>query len=424
MTKKRDSGGAINRNRIADFAIAPAEFPSRSITLSRLISNPGSALAILALSTLPLSSCVSTSDNQFYGYTPSLSVPGETIASDSPEDVAQTADGSDNDQISVAASAEGDADGQTLTAMAPAQTNQPSVDALNVGITQNSTANPGGNLYTLNQPDADSPTTVPIPGSAERSATAPMEVAALPQPVSTADTASTQATEATIAESAVEPATETVRPVALAEPARNKSLFSRIFGSTTSPPNDVPGGARTKPIQQNSLRSDIRVSRASTDSGGGLPGVRLSSLFEIKTGNDEDGENASGVEVASAGGLARLAPRGLHIQTERVDVACLKPQLIKLIKKVERHYGRPAVITSGYRNPKHNRKIGGARNSRHTSCEAADIQVKGVSKWQLATYLRSIPGRGGVGTYCHTRSVHLDIGTERDWNWRCRRRKK
>ena len=149
----------------------------------------------------------------------------------------------------------------------------------------------------------------------------------------------------------------------------------------------------------------------------------MSSLFEIKAGNDEDGEDAQGVEVASAAGLARLAPNGLHVQTEKVDIACLKPQLVRTLKAIERHYGKPVVVTSGFRSPRHNRKIGGARNSRHTSCEAADIQISGVSKWDLAAYVRSLPGRGGVGTYCHTRSVHVDIGTKRDWNWRCRRRK-
>ena len=35
-------------------------------------------------------------------------------------------------------------------------------------------------------------------------------------------------------------------------------------------------------------------------------------------------------------------------------------------------------------------------------CAAADVQVPGVSKWELANYVRSMPGRGGVGTYCHT----------------------
>ena len=68
------------------------------------------------------------------------------------------------------------------------------------------------------------------------------------------------------------------------------------------------------------------------------------------------------------------------------------------------------------------RQVRGAKNSMHMYCAAADIQISGVSKWELAKYLRSMPGRGGVGTYCHTESVHVDIGPERDWNWRCRRR--
>ncbi len=58
----------------------------------------------------------------------------------------------------------------------------------------------------------------------------------------------------------------------------------------------------------------------------------------------------------------------------------------------------------------------------HKSCEAADIQIDGVSKWDIAQYIRSLPNRGGVGTYCHTDSVHLDTGNARDWNWGCGRK--
>ncbi|MDH6229534.1 uncharacterized protein YcbK (DUF882 family) [Mesorhizobium soli] len=55
-------------------------------------------------------------------------------------------------------------------------------------------------------------------------------------------------------------------------------------------------------------------------------------------------------------------------------------------------------------------------------CAAVDIQIEGVSKWEPANYVRSMPGRGGVsGIYCHTDSVHVDVGSERHWNWRCRR---
>jgi uncharacterized protein YcbK (DUF882 family) len=112
----------------------------------------------------------------------------------------------------------------------------------------------------------------------------------------------------------------------------------------------------------------------------------------------------------------------LRTQHERVDVACLKPQLVQTLKRIEAHFGRPVLVTSGFRDRGYNRKVGGARESRHMYCEAADIQVPGVSKWDIAEFARSLPGRGGVGTYCHTESVHVDIGSKRDWNWRCRRR--
>lgn len=163
-----------------------------------------------------------------------------------------------------------------------------------------------------------------------------------------------------------------------------------------------------------------------------LPGVRQTALFEIKrkSGIDDDSdvdlhedEYGGPIQLASAAGLARLAPNGLLTQTDRVDVACLKPSLVRVLKTVERHYGRKIVVTSGYRSPSHNRRARGAKNSLHMYCAAADVQVEGISKWELASFARSMVGRGGVGTYCHTESVHIDVGPERDWNWRCRRRK-
>ena len=93
-----------------------------------------------------------------------------------------------------------------------------------------------------------------------------------------------------------------------------------------------------------------------------------------------------------------------------------------MLKQVEQRFGKRMIITSGYRSPTYNRKVSGARNSMHMYCAAVDVQIPGVSKWELARHVRSMPGRGGVGTYCHTESVHIDIGPERDWNWRCRRR--
>ncbi|MDQ6438268.1 D-Ala-D-Ala carboxypeptidase family metallohydrolase [Mesorhizobium sp. LHD-90] len=166
--------------------------------------------------------------------------------------------------------------------------------------------------------------------------------------------------------------------------------------------------------------------------GNGLPGVRTTALFEIKrkSGIDDDSDvdlheedEGASIQLASAAGMARLAPNGLLKQTESVDVACLKPSLVRVLKTIEQRYGRKLMVTSGYRSRIRNIRARGAKNSLHMYCAAADIQVPGVGKLELANFLRSMPGRGGVGTYCHTNSVHVDVGPERDWNWRCRRRK-
>lgn len=425
-------------------------------------------MSTFLLSSLFLSACVDASDPTLMlaanpGFAPSVEVPagdnsamaGSSLLAGSSEDAPEA-----DAEAETAGNAE---DGKTeIAATEPAG----GVDALNRGITQNGAARPVVNLYSTQQPDSTSgeseaelgsqPTTLGAQAQAlsGESLRAPgvsqMQVSAIPTPQAAPGRQANNSDESaaeTDAEADAEEATQTAAaeeesapsPVrtALAEEPKRKSIFGRLFSASPSPPRDVPQtrsrGQVTVSAEETddsrvvkTLPNDIRIARASTSGGSGsdsLPGVRLSSLFEIQTGSDEDGENARGVEVASAAGLARLAPNGLHVQTERVDVACLKPRLVRVLKTVERHYGKPVVITSGFRSPSRNRKIGGARNSRHTSCEAADIQVAGVSKWELAKYLRAMPGRGGVGTYCHTRSVHVDIGTQRDWNWRCRRRK-
>lgn len=108
----------------------------------------------------------------------------------------------------------------------------------------------------------------------------------------------------------------------------------------------------------------------------------------------------------------------------RVQLGCLKPGIVRILKKVERHYGKKVIITSGYRSKSYNRRVRGARNSQHMYCKAADIRVPGVSKHALARYARTIKGIGGVGTYCRSGFVHLDSGKRRDWHWGCGKKKK
>ncbi len=195
-------------------------------------------------------------------------------------------------------------------------------------------------------------------------------------------------------------------------PVANQPATAELWSAPKNPPPSAPPA--------------VTVASASAASVPGLPGVdreRALGLNTTETAAPADELEERPVQLASAAGLARLAPNGLIKQHDGVDVACLKPALVRVLKQVEHHYGRNVVITSGYRSPSRNKKARGAENSLHMYCSAADIQIEGVSKWELASYLRSMSGRGGVGTYCYTQSVHIDIGPQRDWNWRCRRRK-
>ncbi|ODT56448.1 MAG: peptidase M15A [Methylobacterium sp. SCN 67-24] len=222
-------------------------------------------------------------------------------------------------------------------------------------------------------------------------------------------------------------------PAKPAAPEKPKPIIASA--ATESKPEAKQAEEKAKPIisleSAQAKSKQVAMASASGDSDWALPGVRTTDLFEIKrkSGINDDsdvdiheGDEDGSYEIASAAGLARLAPNGLLRQNDNVDVGCLKPSLVRVLKAVEQRYGKKMIVTSGYRDPDRNRRVGGAKKSLHMACAAADIQVPGVGKWELATFLRSMPGRGGVGTYCSTNSVHVDVGPERDWNWRCGRR--
>lgn len=102
----------------------------------------------------------------------------------------------------------------------------------------------------------------------------------------------------------------------------------------------------------------------------------------------------------------------------------LNPKLMQLLARVQHHFGEALHIVSGCRSKAHNRRVRGAKRSQHLHCKAADFQIRGVSKHTLAAYLKSMPGRGGVGIYCRSSYVHLDVGPVREWHKGCGRRKK
>jgi len=82
------------------------------------------------------------------------------------------------------------------------------------------------------------------------------------------------------------------------------------------------------------------------------------------------------------------------------------PKLLELLESIREHFDAPITINSGYRSPKHNEAIGGAKNSYHVKGMAADIVVKGVPASRVYNYL-NVFHAGGLGRY--KGFTHVDV---------------
>lgn len=226
---------------------------------------------------------------------------------------------------------------------------------------------------------------------------------------------------------AMTPAVSEIQPKE--EAKKKKRTLADFFGSKKKKEPGFDQGRFSESSARKTLSETPQPVQTASLSSDALPGVTTANaMFATDSGPAMTGDANlpmeedhidTPVEIAALPGLARLASNGFWMQTEKVDTSCFKPELMKVLGRIEAHYGKKLMVTSGFRKPKSSR----AKQSLHTICSAADIQIAGVSKWELAAFLRTMPDRGGVGTYCHTNSVHIDTGSARDWNWRCRRRK-
>ena len=86
--------------------------------------------------------------------------------------------------------------------------------------------------------------------------------------------------------------------------------------------------------------------------------------------------------------------------------------LCENLQALRDHLGKPIRVISGYRSPKYNRRIGGARRSQHMVAKAADIKVSGMSPAEVkAEIVKLIKEgkmmKGGVGLY--RTFTHYDV---------------
>ena len=89
------------------------------------------------------------------------------------------------------------------------------------------------------------------------------------------------------------------------------------------------------------------------------------------------------------------------------DEIRIDPKLVDYLEKIRAHFGKPVRITSGYRSPTYNAKVGGVKNSYHLKGMAADIVIDGVKSKEVAQYAETI-GCGGIGWYEARNFTHID----------------
>lgn len=85
-----------------------------------------------------------------------------------------------------------------------------------------------------------------------------------------------------------------------------------------------------------------------------------------------------------------------------------KEAMVRLADGARRHFGKPATVISGLRDPQHNANEGGVDNSQHIYGEACDIQISGVSANTLLAWFQSQPGVRYAYAINGT-NVHFDI---------------
>jgi len=98
----------------------------------------------------------------------------------------------------------------------------------------------------------------------------------------------------------------------------------------------------------------------------------------------------------------------------------IDPVLLQKLDLVREEFGEPIRITSGYRSPEHNAKVGGSPSSQHCLGKAADITPASFSKEKLdKLYLICENHFEAVGDGRNKGFIHVDTrtGKRRRWNY-------
>jgi uncharacterized protein YcbK (DUF882 family) len=79
---------------------------------------------------------------------------------------------------------------------------------------------------------------------------------------------------------------------------------------------------------------------------------------------------------------------GISNQPNSKQIENLKALCSNILQPVREHFGKPVIISSGYRSPLLNARIGGSRLSQHCFGQAADFEIPGLPNKEVAQWIR------------------------------------
>jgi zinc D-Ala-D-Ala carboxypeptidase len=114
-----------------------------------------------------------------------------------------------------------------------------------------------------------------------------------------------------------------------------------------------------------------------------------------------------------------------EMKCKGTDECRMDEKFMERLERLRSDYGRPMVVSSGYRDISYNTTIGGSPNSAHTQGKAVDILVAGHDAFRVLR-LAIIHGFTGIGVsqrgMYERRFLHLDTAADTDksprpWIW-------
>lgn len=154
------------------------------------------------------------------------------------------------------------------------------------------------------------------------------------------------------------------------------------------------------------VQTNLQASNQLYEAAGNTPPLTPEDYSNIVQWNDGRGE--PGRLTFNGNWVTRLGRDGW----ERVD-----PRARAMLMRVQKDFGKPIFLNSGYRSPAYNASVGGAKNSYHKQGMACDCSWGGMTTEERENFIRIARYHGfrGIGRY-GTRFVHIDIGPTRTWN--------